>query len=120
MDLYEAIEIICKDYCKYPDIESGNKLADICDKCPMNKCEDLRWAERKDGEQMEYCEWAVREGWGNSYWGSTPCKKGFNYLSKTNRVSQLKDCYENRLCPICGKPIKLKGYVFDDDFVEQW
>lgn len=69
---------------------------------------------------MEYCEWAVREGWGNSYWASTPCKKGFNYLSKTNRVSQLKDCYENRLCPICGKPIKLKGYVFDNDFVEQW
>lgn len=47
MNLYEAIEIICKDYCKYPDIESGNKLADICDKCPMNECEDLRWADRK-------------------------------------------------------------------------
>lgn len=47
MDLYEAIEIICKDYCKYPDIESGNRLADICDKCPMNICEDLRWADRK-------------------------------------------------------------------------
>ena len=47
MNLYEAIEIICKDYCKYPDVESGNKLADICDKCPMNKCEDLRWADRK-------------------------------------------------------------------------
>lgn len=52
--------------------------------------------------------------------GHTPCKSGFNYLSKTNKVSELKDCYENRLCPICGKPIKLKGYVFDDDFVEQW
>lgn len=50
MDLYEAIEIICKDYCKYPDIESGNKLADICDKCPMNKCEELRWADRKESE----------------------------------------------------------------------
>ena len=48
MDLYEAVETICKDYCKYPDIESGNRLADICDKCPMNKCEDLRWADRKD------------------------------------------------------------------------
>ena len=47
MTLDEAIEIICKDYCKYPDVESGNKLADICDKCPMNKCEDLRWADRK-------------------------------------------------------------------------
>lgn len=28
MTLDEAIEIICKDYCKYPDIESGNKLAE--------------------------------------------------------------------------------------------
>ena len=52
MDLYEAIETICKDYCKYPDIESGNRLADICEKCPMNKCEDLRWANRKT-EQTE-------------------------------------------------------------------
>lgn len=51
MDLYEAVETICKDYCKYPDIESGNRLADICDKCPMNKCEDLRWADRKDKPQ---------------------------------------------------------------------
>ena len=55
MDLYEAIEIICKDYCKYPNIESGNKLADICDKCPMNKCEDLRWADRKTEPQTIRC-----------------------------------------------------------------
>lgn len=68
---------------------------------------------------MEYCEWAVREGWGNSYWARTPCKNGFNPLTKTNKVSQLKDCYEGRKCPICGKPIKLKGYVFDDDFEER-
>lgn len=47
MNLYEAIEIICNDYCKYPDIESGNKLADICDRCPMNKCEELRWVDHK-------------------------------------------------------------------------
>lgn len=52
MNLYEAIEIICKDYCKYPDIESGNKLADICDKCPMNKCEDLRWVDLKTKPQI--------------------------------------------------------------------
>ena len=61
MDLYEAIEIICKDYCKYPDIESGNKLADICDKCPMNKCEDLRWADHKtesNSEKPNNCEYA--------------------------------------------------------------
>ena len=53
MDLCEAIEIICNDYCKYPDIESGNKLADICDKCPMNKCEDLRWADFKTESDSE-------------------------------------------------------------------
>lgn len=64
---------------------------------------------------MEYCEWAVREGYENTFWGNTPCKKGFNYLSKTKRVSDLKDCYENRKCPICGKPIKLKGYLFEEE-----
>ena len=53
MDLYEAIEIICNDYCKYPNIESGNKLANICDKCPMNKCEDLRWADCKTENSLE-------------------------------------------------------------------
>ncbi len=53
MDLYEAVETICKDYCKYPDIESGNRLADICDKCPMNKCEELRWADRKTENSSE-------------------------------------------------------------------
>ena len=53
MTLDEAIEIICNDYCKYPDIESGNKLADICDKCPMNKCEELRWADRKTENSSE-------------------------------------------------------------------
>ena len=53
MTLDEAIEIICNDYCKYPDIESGNKLADICDKCPMNKCEELRWADRKTESNSE-------------------------------------------------------------------
>ena len=57
MDLYEAIEIICDDYCKYPDIESGNKLADICDKCPMNNCEDLRWADRKTKQTERGGEW---------------------------------------------------------------
>ena len=47
MTIEEAIVIICDDYCKFPYIESGNRLADICDSCPFNKCEDLRWADRK-------------------------------------------------------------------------
>ena len=70
MDLYEAVETICKDYCKYPDIESGNRLADICDKCPMNKCEELRWADRKDEQTeriktLDYCDICNHEGCDN-------------------------------------------------------
>jgi len=64
----------------------------------------------------EYCEWAIREGKDDTLWAYTPCKNGFNYLSKAYKVEYLKVCYEDRLCPICGKPIILKGYVFDDDF----
>lgn len=59
MDLYEAIEIICDDYCKYPDVYSGNQLADKCDMCPFNKCEELRWADRKtesNSEKLNNCE----------------------------------------------------------------
>ena len=26
--------------------------------------------------------------------------------------------YDGCYCPICGRPIKTSGYVFDDDFVE--
>ena len=75
MTLDKAIEIICKDYCKYPDIESGNKLADICDQCPMNKCEELRWAEQTEPttqtetqnsnltfETLEYCDICDHKG----------------------------------------------------------
>jgi len=64
---------------------------------------------------MEYCEWAVREGNVVPYWAFTPCKPGYNPL-KIKRASQLKEYYNNRLCPICHKRIRLKGYVFDDDF----
>jgi len=60
MTVDEAIEIICTEYCKYPDTESGNKLADICDKCPMNKCEDLRWANRKtEPNNCETCRFEL-------------------------------------------------------------
>ena len=65
MDLYEAVEIICDDYCKYPDVESGNKLADICDKCPMNKCEELRWADHKTENSSEKPNNSERKGVAN-------------------------------------------------------
>lgn len=68
-------------------------------------------------DDNKYCEWAVREGNGVKYWGHTPCVPGFNPL-KINRVGQLKEYYNDRLCPICRRPIRLKGYVFDEDFIE--
>lgn len=54
---------------------------------------------------MSKCRWVVREGTSDSYWAFTPCKKGFNYLSKVNRVEEIETAYEGRECPICGKSI---------------
>ena len=41
-----------------------------------------------------------------------------DYISRADAVEavgyEIDGCY----CPICGRPIKTSGYVFDDDFVE--
>ena len=67
---------------------------------------------------IDYCNWIVREGFVIPYWARTTCtKSGFNPLTKVKHVTDIKDVYDNRLCPICHKPIKTSGYVFDDDFV---
>ena len=55
---------------------------------------------------MATCNWIVREGWNNSFWAFTPCKRGFNYLSKINKASEIEKAYNGRLCPICGNTIK--------------
>ena len=52
------------------------------------------------------CRWVIREGTNNSYWAFTPCKRGFNPLTKISRSEEIKDAYNGRLCPICGNPIK--------------
>ena len=42
MTLAEIRENICDEYCKYPfNTETQAELNEICDKCPLNKMEDL-------------------------------------------------------------------------------
>lgn len=53
------------------------------------------------------CKWVVREGTQDTYWAYTPCKPGFNYLSKVHKAVDIPEAYEGRLCPICGKIIHL-------------
>ena len=93
MDLCEAIEIICNDYCKYPDIESGNKLADICDRCPMNKCEELRWADRKTEptiSKMEQVEDEPKTQNSNLTFEKDECAKEYEELG----LKELKELIE--------------------------
>lgn len=66
------------------------------------------------GNDDEFCKWVVRYGNGNKYWALTTCKRGFNPL-RGNTVEQLKDQYERRYCPICGRPIHLKTTLTEGD-----
>lgn len=127
MDLYEAVETICKDYCKYPDIESGNKLADICDKCPMNKCEDLRWADRKTEpmKTTDYCDICKRDMCEDCIADATnpycvPSHYEINYEPKDEPKTQMKTqnsnlTFENRTMLDC---YNCKRYKSDDACVE--
>ena len=63
------------------------------------------------------CKWVVRFGTDNTLWAHTPCKPGFNYLSKTNKVEELEDLYDNRQCPICGNTIELNLKLVLDDAI---
>lgn len=54
-----------------------------------------------------FCKWVVRPGTNDSLWARTPCKSGFNPLTRVTRVSDIKDAYEGRLCPICGRRIHI-------------
>ena len=71
------------------------------------------------GDGLPYCRWVVREGNDTPYWAMTTCKRGFNPLTKVRHVKDIKKVYDGCYCPICGRPIKTSGYVFDDDFVER-
>jgi hypothetical protein len=64
------------------------------------------------------CKWIVREGSGFLFWAYTPCKSGFNPLSRINKVEQIKPCYDGRQCPICGKPIECNIELVAESEVE--
>ena len=60
------------------------------------------------------CKWTIREGTCNTFWAFTPCNPGFNYLSKINKAEDIKPTYDNRLCPICNKPIECNTELLND------
>jgi len=61
----------------------------------------------------EICKWGVREGTNNSFFAYTPCKPGFNYLSRYNNLEGIKKVYNNTICPICGKVVKLNTSLLE-------
>lgn len=65
-------------------------------------------------EQLTTCRWTVRPGTSSTFWAHTPCKPGFNYLSKVNNAGQIESAYGGRLCPICGKKIELNLELLQD------
>lgn len=61
------------------------------------------------------CDWIIREGTRDTFWAYTPCKSGFNYLSKVKRADQIQPTYDGRSCPICGKPIKCNMWLLEKE-----
>ena len=60
------------------------------------------------------CKWTVREGTYDTFWAYTPCKSGFNYLSKIHKADQIKSTYDGRLCPICGNSIECNTELLEE------
>lgn len=69
-------------------------------------------------DESNKCKWVVRPGTQGTYWAYTPCKSGFNYLSRINKPEQIKPAYDGRLCPICHKPIECNTKLLDDEELE--
>ena len=66
---------------------------------------------------MNKCKWTVRDGTNNTFWAFTPCEKGFNYLSKVNKLEQIKPTYDGRICPICGKQIECDTWLVENEVI---
>lgn len=59
---------------------------------------------------MNECVWAYCPGTERSHWAYTPCRPGYNYLSKISPCKPyvgVADWYTGRMCPICGKNIRM-------------
>lgn len=66
-------------------------------------------------KNISKCKWTIRPGINNSYWAFTPCNPGFNYISRVSRPEDIKPFYDNRRCPICGKPIECNIELIKDE-----
>ena len=63
------------------------------------------------------CRWVYRPGTAGSHWAFTTCKKGFNLLSKIKGEESEVGCadvYNGRLCPICGRAIRIDYCIIQD------
>lgn len=60
------------------------------------------------------CKWVVRGGTRGTFWAYTPCKSGFNYLSRVSKAENIKSEYNGRICPICGKPIECNTELIEE------
>lgn len=55
---------------------------------------------------VDVCKWVIRPGTENTLWAYLPCRKTYNYLSKTSKKEQVKQTYDGKLCPVCNKPVE--------------
>lgn len=65
-----------------------------------------------------FCKWIYSSGTNNSHWAHTTCRSGFNYLSKIKECEPyvgVADYYNDKQCPICGKPIKMDYGLINED-----
>ena len=65
--------------------------------------------------EKEKCVWKIRSGTNNSFWAYTPCKPGFNYLSKISKPEDIIEVYNNKKCPICEKAIECNIELIKDE-----
>lgn len=59
---------------------------------------------------MDKCIWVYRPGTNGSHFAFTPCKPGFNFLSKlpdSKPYVGVADYYNGYSCPKCGKRIQV-------------
>lgn len=64
------------------------------------------------------CRWIYRPGTNNSHWAYTACKKGFNPLTRIPASEPFIGCadfYNNKLCPICDRPICIDYVVIKEN-----
>ena len=65
--------------------------------------------------KQKVCKWVIRPGTQDgTFFAFTPCKRGYNFLSKVHSLDAIKPNYEGRICPICGGTIKCNTELCED------